>query len=326
MKTLRLGRIGVVVYDIEQAKRNYTYMYDITSWDTQEYAPAQAMSYGREVTGARWISACGSTGAFTFELVQPLAGESPFHEHLRTKREGIAFLQVVVDGDPQAHFRSLGIPVAYTAGERVFYDTRKSLGGFLVEAVPHDVFADALMPAEPPTDPALPTDRIFHFGVLVHDVLEALPAYRDVFGITKFDCKTWETGWGRLDAPQYRGEPVDHGYFTAQGMVGDFGFEIIQSNHGSSHYNREFFDVRGPGIHHIFPWLAPDDVAWDSVVSRMGELGYPLCMGSTLRGQAAEFGYFDTFDALGGYLVEIVVRRRTPEPEFAQPDWVVDYQ
>lgn len=322
MKTLQLHRIGVVVYDLEKAIQNYSTIYGITNWQREEHAPDQAVSYGRTVTGARWLSARGATSTLAFELIQPLAGESPFQEHLRTKREGIAFLQIVVSGDPQQHFTGFGIPLAYRAGEREFYDTRDALGGFLIEPV---LEADlARLPAET-TDAPLPTERIYHFGVIVHDVLKTLPAYRDIFGIQRFECKTWETGWGRLDAPQYRGERVDHGYFTAQGMVADFGFEIIQSNHGPSHYNREFFDARGPGIHHFFPWLTSEDQPWDAVVERMEALGYPLCMGSTLRGEAAEFGYFDTFDALGGYLVEVVIRRRPPAPEFAQPDWVVEY-
>lgn len=348
MRTTKLNRIGVTVYDLYAAVREYERLYGITSWEFSEEAPTDAVSHGRALreTPGRWRSAVGTTtpragesgpgGAaepLTFELIQPLAGESPFHEHLRTRREGITFLQVSATGDEEQieqHFRDLGIDPAFTAtvtgGRRRFWDTRDQLGGFYVEMVPEG--ADVPTPAAATSDtaPPLPTQGIYHFGVLVHDVLKAVPWYRDIFGITRFEAKTWETGFGRLDSPQYRGVEADHGYFTAQGCAGHMGFEIIQSNHGDSHYNREFFDERGPGIHHIFSWMTTDDAEWDRVVADMSDAGHPLCMGSPLRGGAAEFGYFDTFDALGGYLVEVVIRRRPALEEYQAPDWIIDFE
>ncbi|MFV8382405.1 hypothetical protein [Corynebacterium hindlerae] len=343
MKTTHLNRIGVVVYDLDATVKEYERIYGITKWEFADNAPTDGETNGRRniTTPGTWRSAVGSTvpregeegpggepaRALTFELIQPVSGESPFMEHLRTKREGICFIQVAAEGDGiEEHFASLSVPCAYRAtvgGEqRSFYDTRERLGGFYVEMVTkvQEPISDQGAPSP------LPTQGMYHFGVLVHDVLATLDDYRAIFGIQRFEMKTWETGFGRLDAPQYRGEKVDHGYFTAQGFAGDFGFEIIQCNHGPSHYNREFFDIRGPGIHHIFSWMTKDDAQWQRVVDDMTAAGHPLCMGSTLRGEAAEFGYFDLFDALGGYLVEGVVRRRPAAPEYQAPDWVIDFE
>lgn len=323
MSEVKLGRIGVVVYDVKSAMEHYTKVYGITNWSVETIEENNAVSYGRKEIKASWTSAIGSTSNITFELVQPLSGESPFMEHLRTKREGICFLRVITDPTRPSYVKR-----CYVGGGRSFYDTREYLGGFLLEmSTDMDERPEAV-------EGILPTQGIYHFGVLVHDVLKALPFYRDIFGIERFECKTWETGFGRLDDSMYRGEKVDHGYFTAQGHCADFGFEIIQCNHGPSHYNREFFDIRGPGIHHIFPWMVATqdystpveaEAAWTRVIELMSDEGMSLCMGSPLRGGAAEFGYFDTFDNLGGYLIEGVIRREAPAEEFASPDWVIEY-
>lgn len=332
MNTTILNRIGVVVYDLDAAVRSYEKIYGITSWERGTHAPEDGISYGRHntETPGRWASAVGSNENLTFELIQPLSGESPFNEHLRTKREGICFIQVAVpelanDAAITHHFAELGIRQAYSATvdgtQRRFYDTRTELGGFMVEMVSEQ----RPMGGGASADALLPTEGIYHFGVLVHDVMATLEHYRAIFGIQRYEMKTWETGAGRLDRSQYRGEPVDHGYFTAQGTCSNFAFEIIECNHGPSHYNREFFDIRGPGIHHVFTTMTTDSAEWGRIIHTAAAAGYELCMGSPLRGNAAEFGYLDTFDDLGGYLVEIVVRRRTPDPAYASPDWVIDY-
>ncbi|MCK7641975.1 hypothetical protein JIM95_003405 [Corynebacterium sp. CCM 8835] len=351
MKTTNLLRVGIVVTDLDAAMDSYRRIHGITDWDVSHIDAGQtssAVSYGRttSTTPGTWRAAIGTTRPapsatgpgggpsrpVTFELVEPTGGESPFNEYLLTKGPGICFIRVLATGgdDVAGHFDRLGIPAVYSAdidgSRRTFYDTRDALGGFLVEMV-----TGAAEPAtdatdrEPTSGVLPPLQGIHHFGVIVDNVLGSLEAYRDIFGITRFECKTWQTGHGRLDDPRYRGEKVDHGYFTAQGSAGDFGFEIIQCKHGPSHYNREFSDIRGPGIHHMFSWMTTDEDEWRDTVAAMTGAGHGLCMGSPLRGHAAEFGYFDVFDELGGYLIEGVLRRRPPAPEHMRPDWVVDF-
>ncbi|MDT9409587.1 VOC family protein [Corynebacterium rouxii] len=338
MRTTQLSRVGVVVYDLDATQREYERIYGITQWREQEVHTQDAVSYGRRTveTPGVWKSAVGTVypegnngTPITFEIIQPISGESPFHEHLRTKREGICFVQICAQGkvDVRKHFEDLGISRIYSVTvdgqHRDFYDTRSHLGGFLVEMIVGEPTRVGFPDGQ--GEGFLPVDGVHHFGVIVHNVLESVEWYRAIFGIERFECKTWESGEGRLDNSQYRGESVKHGYFTAQGKAEDFAFEIIECSHGPSHYNREFFDIRGPGIHHIFAWMSTDQQEYDDVVHAMTDAGHPICMGSPLRGHAAEFSYVDTFNSLGGYLIELVVRRSTPNPAYG-PDWIIDFK
>ncbi|MDO5700828.1 MAG: VOC family protein [Bowdeniella nasicola] len=341
MKTTKLNRIGVVVRDLEEAMSEYSRILGIDTWQVNDFDGRleNCRSHGR-ISAGSYRSARGTTsfaGEVPFELVQPTDGETPFKEFLLTKGEGICFLSVLVDDATgiEEHVTSAGLTEAHTHRiddevTRTFYDTRPLLGGYLVEytattGLPgaREVTLDGAS-LRGGRDP-LPMSEVMHFGVLVDDVMAALPYYRDVFGIETFDMKTWQHEFGRLDDPIYRGAHESTGYFTAQGFVGDFGFEIIQVNYGDCHYNREFTDQRGAGIHHIFGWMTRDEGEWGDTCARAEDLGVPLCMGSDLRGGAAAFGYWDTFWELKGYLVEGVIRRRQPDERFANPDWTVDF-
>ncbi|GAB2489839.1 hypothetical protein GCM10027030_24910 [Luteococcus sediminum] len=169
-------------------------------------------------------------------------------------------------------------------------------------------------------------EGICFLTVIAEDDEQAIEAHLRNEGIEKFDIKTWQTGFGRLDKPFYRDQdPVQHGYFTAQGFAGDFGFEIIQCKYGDSHYNREFTDQRGPGIHHMFPFLTTDEGQWEQVAEDMTALGCPVVMGSDPRGGASAYCYYDTFGPLSGFLVEGVWRHFPAKDEYMAPDWTVDY-
>lgn len=341
MKITKLNRIGIVVRDLEQAMGEYSRILGIDSWQVADFDGRldQCRSHGRLSAGS-YRSARGVTsfaGQVPFELVQPTEGETPFKEFLLTKGEGICFLSLLVD-DAAAitqHAANANLAEAHShridqQHTRTFYDTRALLGGYLVEYTAEpELPGTQLITLDGASmrqgcDP-LPLAEVMHFGVLVDDVMASLPGYRAVFGIDTFDMKTWQHEFGRLDDPIYRGEHKSTGYFTAQGFVADFGFEIIQVNYGDCHYNREFTDQRGAGIHHIFGWMTRDEQEWQATCARADALGVPLCMGSDLRGGAAAFGYWDTFWQLKGFLVEGVIRRHQPADEFARADWTVDF-
>lgn len=361
MKITTLASIGIVVADLDQAVENYAKLLDITDWAVHERTADQLgemVSHGRRSSGT-YRSAFGSApfdpqgpGPMggeprhtPFELVQPTGGETPFNEFLLSRGEGICFLTVIADASEQEiadHLQQAGIAVAHrhTVGghTRTFHDTRKQLGGYLLEVISAGSDAptglNAVGGEQRTVDGAalrgghgpIPMQGINHFGVVVDDTMEALDWYHRVLGIEKFDIKTWETGFGRLDDPFYRNQkPVQHGYFTAQGFTGDFGFEVIQCKYGDSHYNREFTDQRGPGIHHMFPFLTKEEGQWQQVADDMTALGCPVVMGSDLRGGAAAYCYYDTFEQLHGFLVEGVWRRFPAKDEYMAPDFTVDY-
>ncbi|QGF23553.1 VOC family protein [Raineyella fluvialis] len=344
MNITTLEKIGVVVRDLDQAIEQHATYLDTTEWTTNDCTDdrlSAMVSYGRRSAGTYRTAFGRAGGNVPFELVQPTGGETPFSHFLLSRGEGIAYLTVRAEGADEAsiasHFGALGIRAAHTHvvdGDvrRTFWDTREALGGYLLEVLPAPYAAtgevrtldgEALRGGRTP----LPMQQVFHFGVVVDDTLATLEQYRAILGIESFAVKTWQTEHGRLDNPYYRDlRPVQHGYFTAQGSTGDFGFEIIQCTYGPAHYNREFTDQRGPGIHHLFPYLTTDSADWAQTVEAMTALGAPLCMGSDLRGGASEYAYFDTFDRLGGFLIEGVHRRFPAEDRYMAPDWVVDFR
>lgn len=343
MKITTLEKVGVVVRDLDRAMHQHATFLDTTVWTLNDH-PADRLSamvsYGRRSAGTYRTAYGRAQGVVPFELVQPTGGETPFNEFLLSRGEGIGYLTVRAEGADAAaiaaHFAALGIPAAHSHvvdGDvrRTFWDTRRALGGYLLEVLPtayvplgetRTLDGAALRGGRP----ALPVQGVRHVGVVVDDTMAALEHYHRILGIDRFAVKTWQTEPGRLDNPFYRDiSPVQHGYFTAQGAAGDVGFEIIQCTYGPSHYNREFADQRGPGIHHLFSHLTTDADAWGATVQAMTALGAPLCMGSDLRGGASEYGYFDTFDRLGGFLIEGVHRRFPADDRYMAPDWEVDF-
>jgi len=92
----------------------------------------------------------------------------------------------------------------------------------------------------------------------------------------------WRTEPGLLEGVYYRGQAVDHEYFTGVTKIADFGFEIIQPTLGPSHYNREFRDLWGEGVHHMLLDITTDQEEWDSVRAWLESIDVPLAMGADL--------------------------------------------
>ncbi|WP_026927116.1 hypothetical protein [Granulicoccus phenolivorans] len=90
-----------------------------------------------------------------------------------------------------------------------------------------------------------PVIGVSHFGVVINDLMSTLPEYHRILGCTDFPISHWQACLGSLDAPYFRGEKVDHAYFTGMGTCGDFQFEVIQPTRGPSDYNVGFRDLKG---------------------------------------------------------------------------------
>lgn len=364
----RLYSVGVVVNDLDAATRRYAEIFGVDRWEIRHFDEkrlADVTAYGRPVT-PRFRTATGTTKVpppsghplagplsvpVTFELVQPISGESPFQEFRFVRKQGISHLALSVQDEAafervrgELAEKGIGVVASMTVDGRLrrhFVDTRKTLGGFLVEVrVPLD--------GEPGEDglPGLPADEVWdhsgtytrpdgvgpmpvsgvsHFGVVVNDLMESLPRYNEILGVEKFAIRDWRTEPGLLENAYYRGEPVEHEYFTGLTPFKDFGFEVIQPTFGPSHYNREFRDLWGPGVHHMLLHIDTDPEAWDRTQRWLASIDVPLVMGADLMGGATAFCYYDTFAALGGYIVEGVLRREKPDPEAAAPEYFVDF-
>ncbi|GAA1382208.1 hypothetical protein GCM10009613_09600 [Pseudonocardia kongjuensis] len=354
----RLYAIGVVVRDLEAATAAYAEMLGIDEWEVREFGPDRvdaATAHGRPVTPT-FRTATGTTappeGAttalgtpivpVTFELVQPLRGESPFQEFRFVRGQGISHLTVAVQGPEEfARLRDelagAGLAIAGSLTldgtlERHFVDTRAALGGYLVEI---------RVPLRPGGDELAVTDRwtparrsagegpvevqgVNHFGVVVDDLMATLPEYDRLLGLGSWKIRNWRTEPGRLENATYQGGPVEHEYFTARTQISDFGFEIIQPTLGPSHYNRDFRDVVGPGVHHIQLHATTDEAAFEGTAKHLDAAGAPVVMGADLFGGGAAFRYHDTGPGLGGWVLETVLMRGEPDREAMAPDYVVD--
>jgi catechol 2,3-dioxygenase-like lactoylglutathione lyase family enzyme len=360
----RLHSVGVVVRDLEAATLRYAEIFGIDEWDVRDYGPdrlTDVTAHGRPAaptfrtaTGRTVPPTGGPVGTFTnptvpvtFELVQPLRGESPFQEFRFVRGQGISHLTLAVRdpeefGSLRDSLESTGISVAAAMTvdgqmERHFLDTRAALGGYLIEVqVPLRPGAETEVDVterwnhagrytRPDGVGPVAVRGVNHFGVVIHDLMASLERYHDLLGISRFNIRNWRTEPGLLEEPYYRGELVNHEYFTARSMFHDFGFEIIQPTLGPSHYNREFRDRWGEGVHHMMLNVTADRDEWNSVRDWLASIDVPLAMGADLMGGATHFCYYDTFEALGGYMLEAVLVKHRPDPSLAQPEYVIDF-
>ena len=92
----KLYRVGVVVWDLKKAAKDYTEVYGIEDWKVVHHTPDRlhdSAFYGRKVQHG-YSSAIGYTpgGAIRFELIQPGAGASTFKQFLYSRGEGVHHL------------------------------------------------------------------------------------------------------------------------------------------------------------------------------------------------------------------------------------------
>lgn len=358
----RLISIGVVVDDLERATRRYAEILGIDAWEVRNLGAdrlSDVTARGRRVE-ASFRTATGTTAGavrdpdappgpdgvpVTFELVQPLRGETPFQEFRFRRQQGISHLTLAVA--TRAEFAvirerldaaGIGVSASMTVDgtvERHFVDTRKALGGFHVEIVVTDqespqvavdeVWDHSSSYRRPDGLGPLAVQGVGHFGVVVHDVVETIERYHQVFGIEAWKIRDWRTEPGLLENPFYRGEDVEHEYFTGIAPFADFGFEIIEPTRGPSHYNREFRDLYGEGVHHLLLSVTADQETWDRNREWLTSIGVPLAMGSKLIGGSGEFCYYDTAAPLGGWMLEATCYHFQLPPEQMQPEYLIDF-
>ncbi|MFC8676954.1 VOC family protein [Streptomyces griseorubiginosus] len=357
----RLYSIGVVVRDLRAATRRYAELFGIDEWEVRDFGPERvtaATAHGRQVTPtfrtATGTSVPPGEGTslmgnpiipVTFELVQPLTGESPFQEFRFVRGQGVSHLTLAVRdreefGRLRARLEAEGLSLAGSLTlddrlERHFVDTRSTLGGYLVEIrVP--LAGDGALEVNEHWDHSggytrpegrepLGLSGVNHLGIVVQDVMAALPHYDRLLGVPAWKMRDWRTEKDRLEQPHYRGESVDHEYFTARAQIADFGFEIIQPTLGPSHYNREFGDRFGSGVHHLMLHMTDDEKAWHEDQQWLVDSGVPLAMGAVLYGGGVEFAYLDTTANLGGFVLESVLMKGPLDRELMKPDYVIDF-
>lgn len=331
---------GLVVADAMATASNFSTLLGIDSWDVRELHTSDRLR-GSVVDGRPedfgLLIASGSVPDTNihFELVQPLYGHSTYHRKLLTVGEGVSHLLV-----PPS---SLSEPIPSVLAEqqhlafdgvlaRRQYATEADLG-FALEVMASDlgestgVWSFDGASVRPSGRGPLPVVGLEHYGVVVHDSHRAAQAYSQLLGLHEWDFICWQTVGTRLTDATYYGLPVEHGYFCGMHLGEGYGFELIQPTFGPSHYNRDFLDVRGPGVHHLCLLPEHDSAAWSDTVEWMTSLGAPVVMSGTLLDGAFDYAYFDTRKLLGGWVLEAWHRYRDVPLE-EQRDWhlTVDFR
>ncbi len=136
--------VGVVVRSLDQALAYYRSLGLVTSegpdivLDSDRFGD-NLLTFGKK-HGSKWklkIKDVG-VGPLTYELTEPLEGDSVHAQWLSTVGEGVNHVAYAVDDLEKEHEEMVkkGIPAIYYAkGEYAYYDTRKS-GNLIIEFRP----------------------------------------------------------------------------------------------------------------------------------------------------------------------------------------------
>lgn len=139
IKGLELAQIGWVVPDIHAAVEFLSSSLGIAGFPPSELVRAQDlnMTYYGEVVSAEWLTTQTYNGSAFIELVQPLSGQSMFHDYLEQYPAGgtqhLAFRLPVSDFERITNKLSDdGYPliseVDHPIARMAFFDTYKTLG------------------------------------------------------------------------------------------------------------------------------------------------------------------------------------------------------
>jgi len=136
---LELAQIGWVVPDIHAAVKFLSGALGIAGFPQPEHVRAQdlAMSYKGKVVDAEWLTTQTYNGGTFIELVQPLAGQSMFHDYLAKYPAGgtqhLAFRLPISDFERITNkLREQGYAVIsevdHPIARMAFFDTYQTLG------------------------------------------------------------------------------------------------------------------------------------------------------------------------------------------------------
>jgi len=136
---LELAQIGWVVPDIHVAVKFLTNALGIAGFPEPEYIRAQdlGMTYHEEVVAGEWLTTQTYNGSTFIELVQPVSGQSMFHDYIALYPAGgtqhLAFRLPVSDfdrvtGDLREQGYTLISEVDHPIARMAFFDTYQTLG------------------------------------------------------------------------------------------------------------------------------------------------------------------------------------------------------
>lgn len=141
VKVSELFQVGIVVRDLEKAKKDYERLMGVDSWREFEMDSSTVnMTYYGKPTDHSFKAAFAMLGPLMIELLQPLEGEGIYRDFLEEHGEGIHHLGHVRVEDLDEATKALedaGYPCVETGGDPAgfhkwaYFDTTKTLGYIL---------------------------------------------------------------------------------------------------------------------------------------------------------------------------------------------------
>ncbi|MBV8086392.1 MAG: VOC family protein [Chloroflexi bacterium] len=330
----RLHHVNVVVRDLRAMARNYAEILGVEHWEVRHWS-ACGSAFGVEVEFGYAAAMGANAQGVTFQLIQPESGFSTFNEFLAARGQGIHGMCCAVMNQTNLErmrdaFRELGVRVVQwvsvdRAAEHHWFDTRQLLGGYFLEVITPrredwqsaerideqwDFTAEVHRP--PGVEAAQRIPKVGHFGVAVPDMMRTVEAHATVFGIDNWGGVHFRTAPDSLEFSTLNGAPVKHAWLLSSGAIADFGFEVLQSTEGPTHYKEEFIDkLGGPGIHHLLLLPGLPEADWLPLRAWLESMDVVNCMSGRVAGGSAEFFYMDAREKLG-FLVEVIVSHGQP--------------
>lgn len=135
------------------------------------------------------------------------------------------------------------------------------------------------------TKPAM----ITQIAVVCRDLEATMKQYTEVLGWGPWNI--YEHKEPTLHDTTLNEEPAKFSMLTAETMVGDMGFELIQPMEGDNIYS-DWLDKHGEGFHHLAVMKHTPEES-DAFKKEMKDRGVKVLMGGRI-GESIEFYYLDT--------------------------------
>lgn len=184
----------------------------------------------------------------------------------------------------------------------------------------------------------IPVDTLYYPTIVTRDAKALARNHAQFYGIDKW--KVSRLTPDRLTNASFRGRgkgiapdlglagqnsvPGEYGFLSAIGTnaKGDVSFQIIEPLGGLSTFEH-FVVTRGTGVHGVFMSVVAAD-KFPAFKAWLAAEGIPVAQAFTAD-DAADFYYFDTRKALGGFYVQVVVPRKANWEDAIKVDAVWDF-
>lgn len=271
----RIDRILIVTDDVPIYQSHMQKYFDYSAGtffcESEETVP-DCLLDGKKESFTNYRINIPLAGGRELSVVQPVAGETPYHCYLEQYGSGVMGLRELVSAEQwklwKAHVRDEHIPVIATQGDYgMTIDLRKELG--CIMEILRDERADEKKPS---------ARRIGQVCISTDDIHRTAEDMVRLLGIGP-----WEIGHinnrsaDYLSSSDYRPENFPKADFLAGiAFYGDLEFELIQPLEGPLPYF-DFLSRHGVGFQHIKEILTP--TMWDETNRHYQGLGVPLALG-----------------------------------------------